>query len=349
MSCHRSDRAPQFRQRGAALVVAMFVVAICTVVIVAIRGEFDRFYQRTANQLLMTQGEALLRSGEAAAIVVLKQDYDEDQESGQTRDDPSETWANIDQQPQIIEGAMIRGKLIDLQGLFNLNTLAAPAPKPDSGKKFTPYQAQFIRLLQVLEEPEISEFEARVITQAVSDWMDADGNPYPEGAEDQYYYSREPSYRAPNRPMASVSELLAVANMTPEIFYALAPFVTVWPSQPAPLNIHTAPLEVLRSLNEDEVLVPLDPSEAESLVTDRGEGGFENLQVFREHAVMKSRIGKMSTALGESSQWFLLRTDLEVADRYMRLYSVVWRADRDVAVMTRASGSSPIASVNGIL
>ncbi len=53
-----------------------------------------------------------------------------------------------------------------------------------------------------------------------------------EGAEDEYYAAQTPAYRAANRPMSSVSELRAVAHMTPEIYRALLPWVTVWPQEP---------------------------------------------------------------------------------------------------------------------
>ena len=47
MNClHRSAMG---RQRGAALVVAMLVFAMCTALIVAMKGDFTRLYQRSAN------------------------------------------------------------------------------------------------------------------------------------------------------------------------------------------------------------------------------------------------------------------------------------------------------------
>src|SRR5690606_2843760 len=118
---------------------------------------------------------------------------------------------------------------------------------------FTAEQEQFIRLLQALGDPAISEQEAIAITESISDWLDADFEPSESGAEDDYYFDQTPAYRAANRPMASVSELRAVAYVTPAIYRALQPYVTVWPQEPEPgsLNIHTAPAMVLRSLNID--------------------------------------------------------------------------------------------------
>ena len=53
MNClHRSAMG---RQRGAALVVAMLVFAMCTALIVAMKGDFTRLYQRSANIFLAEQ------------------------------------------------------------------------------------------------------------------------------------------------------------------------------------------------------------------------------------------------------------------------------------------------------
>ena len=51
----RCGRPHPHHQRGAALVVAMLVFALCTALVVAMKSEFQRFYQRTANVLLADQ------------------------------------------------------------------------------------------------------------------------------------------------------------------------------------------------------------------------------------------------------------------------------------------------------
>ena len=61
---------------------------------------------------------------------------------------------------------------------------------------FTPAQAQFIRLLLAVGEPELSEPEAVAITQAIGDWLDADSNLRPDGAESDFYFDQTPAYRA---------------------------------------------------------------------------------------------------------------------------------------------------------
>ena len=339
MHCPRSSAQ---RQGGAALIVALLVFALCTALVVAMEMEFNRFYQRGANLLLAEQAHSYLRGAEALATLVLLADYDEDRNREQPRDDLKELWAQKTQPYPVEEGVMLQGRLQDLQGRFNLNTLGERVVSSEGGPRFTAAQAQFIRLLQALEEPQVSELEAIAITQAVSDWLDRDVEPAPEGAEDDYYYALTPAYRTANRPMASVSELQAVANVTPQIYRALEPWVTVWPPVPTALNIHTAPALVLRSINTDDDLTPLTEADGEALVAQRAEAGFADLEDFLASPVFDGKEEKMEgikALLGQESAYFLLSAQVEVADRNMRLYSVLQREGRQVNALTRAAGS----------
>jgi len=342
MRCPRSEPG---RQGGAALVVALLVFALCAAVIVAMEVEFSRHYQRAANSFIAEQSAAYLRGGEELAALALLADWDADQAAERQRDDLTEIWAQEAAPYPLDEGGWLRGHLSDLQGRFNLNSLAAHPPTSDDGtqrERFTPAQAQFIRLLQALGEPAVSQDEAVQITRAVTDWVDPDQQPEPGGAEDDYYFGVEPAYRAANRPMASVSELRAVAYMTPEIYAALQPWVTVWPQQPDTLNILTAPAMVLRSLNADDDLTPLSEAEGEALVEQREREGFADVDALLASPVFDGRQEKMQglkAQLGEQSSWFLLEAEVEVAGRNQRLYSVLERGGREVRARVRAAGS----------
>ena len=276
---------------------------------------------------------------EELAGLALLADYDQDRGQEAPRDDLQEIWAQPTAPYPLEEGGWLRGSLEDLQGRFNLNSLVGGNQDQDA---LTPAQSQFVRLLQALEEPEVSEQEARMITAAVADWLDRDQRPGPDGAEDAYYFARTPAYRVANRPMASVSELRAVANVTPEIYIALRPFVTVWPQVAASLNVNTAPATVLRSINSDGDLSPLPETDGESLVSFRQETGFADLEDFFANPVFDGKrddIQGLRPLLGMQSSFFLLQAEVEVADRNMRLYSVLQRQDRQVAALARVSGS----------
>jgi len=345
--CKSQRFAP--REDGAALIVAMLVFALATALVVAMKGDFERFFQRSANLLLDEQAQAYLRGAEELAAMVLIRDYDNDKANGIARDDRLEDWNTSppkDPQPPfpIDDIGWMRGSLEDLQGRFNLNSLASAAPGGEGATavRFTAAQEQFIRLLQALGEPEVTEHEAIMITESIKDWLDQDTNPSADGAEDDFYTGRTPAYRAANRKMASTSELLAVAYMTPAIYRALLPYVTVWPSEPAPLNIHTAPAMVLRSINADKDLAPLSPDEGEMLAQLQFEPGFTDVNGFINSEIFAGKSENMNgikRLLGQDSSYFLLQAEVEVAGRNMRLYSVLHRHNRMIEAVARASGS----------
>jgi len=306
------------------------------------KSEFQRFYQRAANVMLAEQAYAYLLGAEELAATALLLDYDQGKGNKQPRDDLQEIWAQPTTPYSLDEGGWLLGSLEDLQGRFNLNSLLPGGARDTDKPRFTAAQAQFIRLLQALEEPPVSEQEAILITESISDWLDQNNNPTANGAEDDYYFSLTPAYRTANGPMASASELRAVAYMTPGIYQAVRPWVTVWPQSAARLNIHTAPAMVLRSINTDKNLSPLSDADAQALVDYRENSGFTDVDDFLGNEVFGDRQEQMAgikALLGQESSYFLLQAEVEVADRNMRLYSVLERRGRRISAIARASGS----------
>ena len=325
------------RQRGVALIIAMLVFALAATLVVAMSSEFTLFLKRGANSVIATQNYAYLLGGEDLAKMVLVQDAEEDQlEGGEPRDDLSELWAQEVPPYTLDEGGFLLGSLEDLSGRLNINTLAAT---PAEGQQFTSTQAQFLRLLQSFEEPRVNEQDARLILEALQDWLDGDQVPRDFGAEDDYYFDREPSYRTANRQMQSVSELRMVAYMTEELFLAVEPYLTVWSS--GAINIQTAPAQVLRTLNADNNLEPLSEGEGEALVELRGDEGYESVEDFLASPVLAGveLSADLRNRLVESSDTFLYRGQVEVAGRTATMYSVLRREGDQVKTLVRAAGS----------
>jgi general secretion pathway protein K len=338
MSCPRADFGR--RQRGVALVVALLVFALCASLLVALQRDFTLDYQRAANRFLEEQSWAYLRGAEGLASVALLLDYDADVQRDTPRDDLTELWAQEATPYALDEGGWLIGSLVDLQGRFNLNTLSVPTPDAEGGARFAPAQQVFIRLLQALEGPQVTEYDAIAITEAIGDWIDSDDTPRAFGAEASAYTALAPAYRPANRPLNSVSELRAVANVTPILYRALAPLVTVWPREPRSINIHTAPPTVLRALNIDGTLQPLSVEDGEQLLRTRTENGFADREDFFAQPVFAGAEAEASASLvGESSSFFLLEARVEIADREQRLYSVLRREARQVDVLRRTRGA----------
>ncbi|EEB80296.1 MAG: type II secretion system minor pseudopilin GspK [Halioglobus sp.] len=327
-------------ERGAALVMALLIFALSAALIVAMKSDFERVYQRGANVFLAEQSRAYLRGAEGLASLALLADYDVDKKADQARDSLDEVWAREEVPYPLDEGGWLSGKLEDLQGRFNLNHLAERAETGQGDNRLTAAQAQFVRLLMAVTQEQLAEGEAIAITQSIGDWLDTDAQPRLQGAEDDYYAGMTPPYRASNRPMLSVTELRAVKGLSPELFQLLEPWVTVWPQQPGVMNIHTAPAMVLRSIGADDSLRPLSEAEGLALESYRCQSGFADLEDFLNQpslASSKDNMPKMRDLLGEQSEYFQLRARVEVAGRNQRLYSVLQRKNRQVSVLSRTT------------
>ncbi len=114
------------RQRGVALITAIVVVAIATVLAVRIGTRAAMDLRRTAGLVALDQGWHVALGAEAWAIEVLKDDYKDSPEI----DHLGEAWAQP-LPPLPVDGGEVRGALEDMQGRFNLNNLVNAEREPD--------------------------------------------------------------------------------------------------------------------------------------------------------------------------------------------------------------------------
>jgi general secretion pathway protein K len=223
------------RQRGVALIMAVLIVALATMLAasVSFKGYLDQ--RRSANGFAMDQGFEVALGGEAWAADSLRRDK---QQSGKT-DDFTEEWATPIP-PIPIEGGQFEGQLEDMQGRFNLNSLVMMG---QGGQLIEDEKARerFERLLELLE---LETKWAKIIV----DWIDSDIQPsFPDGAEDPTYTGLSPPYRTANMPMTRASELLAISGFGLERYRKLEPFVTALPIGTS-INLCTASPELLDAL-----------------------------------------------------------------------------------------------------
>ena len=204
----------------------------------------------------------------------------------------------------------------------------------DEASRWTPTQKLLIRLLQALDTVPLPLDEAMALTESISDFIDRDANRRQDGAEaDEYRYADFP-YLPADRALASVSELRSVRGMTPEVYEALAPLVTVWPEGNTRLNILTAPLPVLRTLNADDQWAPLSVIDAERLAERRLEGGIAKVEDLLTGPILEGRpSAELEPLLDIRSDWFLLDASVELLDRQRHLFTVLHRqVDTTIAV-----------------
>jgi general secretion pathway protein K len=224
------------RQRGVALIMAVLIVALATMLAasVSFKGYLDQ--RRSANAFALDQGFEVALGGEAWAADSLRRDK---QQSPKT-DDFTEEWATPIP-PIPIDNGQFEGQLEDMQGRFNLNSLVMQGGQ---GGQLIEDKAAIMRFERLLELLELETKWARIIT----DWIDTDIQPgFPDGAEDPTYTGLSPPYRTANMPLTRASELLAITGFGLERYRKLDPFVTALPIGTS-INLCTASPELLDAL-----------------------------------------------------------------------------------------------------
>ena len=282
------------RQRGVALITAVLVVAIAAIIATSMmkRQNFDT--QRTANIIHRDQAIAYALGAEHWAGVELSKDAKEN-----NYDHLRENWA-YELPPLPIDGGYINGKLQDLQGRFNLNSV------------LDPLQAErFIRLCQAINvEPDF--------IPALQDWIDGDTEVRDNGAEDESYTLLDPPYRTANRFLADTSELLLVKGVSVQDYNTLTFYISALPGN-SNINVNTASPQLLQSLTYDVTL-----GDVERIIGLRTDKPYQDIDFFVEDKTFAGK--EMSEEhLTVSSQYFLLTANVMLGDMPLTLQSVLYR------------------------
>jgi len=307
---------PGSRQSGVALLTALLVVALATVAAVAMTTRQQLDVRRTGNLLHSEQAWDYVLGAESWARVVLTRDG-----KNNKVDNLGEDWAT--QVPaSLVEGGSVVGRVIDLQGRFNVNSLVV------GGKADIPAMERYKRLLLTLGLDV-------ALADTLVDWLDTDINPINlNGAEDQVYLLRKPPYRAANRLMADISELRLVKGYDEKVMGKLLggasgiPFVTALPNATV-INVNTASAEVLTTLVNG-----LSISDGEAIIEARGDSGFAKVGDLLTLPMLAGRTVDPAS-LSVQSQWFLLVSEADVGQGRVKLASLLQRDSRTTRVIRR--------------
>lgn len=329
------------RQRGAVLVFAMVVLMLVASLAVTMASQLELSARQGGNRLHGGQARAYLMGAESLGMAVLARDS----RTSSGVDHLGEDWArSVPEFP--VDGGWVRASLEDAQGRLNINAMAYKVRNNSAAggeaARFTPEQRRFIRLLQTSEELRLSLPEAIAIAEAVIDWLDSDDEVTGfGGAEQEFYLRQQQPYRAANALLVDVSELRLVRYITPEMFQYLRSFVVALP-ETAALNINSAPVPVLQTINRQNELLPMDRYAAQRLAAWRDEGKpFASIDRFlqSEHigTLTVGKVGVSSMGLAVNSDYFVLRAESEIIGRYRSQASLIQRNAAGGRVVRRGS------------
>jgi len=310
------------RQRGIALLVAILLVALGTMIAAAIAYENAMTARRGAATFALDQSVLIGEAAEALAAYGLREVWRSDKQHTYI----GQGWDKPVGPVEVVPDVMLTASLEDLSGRFNLNSLV----NSDGTVNQTAFAA-FQQLLAYLEiEPKWAGY--------IVDWIDPDIVPQnPDGAEDSVYMGQSPPYRTPNMYITSASELLALPGFGHDRYKKLAPYVVALPID-AKLNICTAPGMVLDAYTPGRREFSLDPA---GLQKNRESAGacFPSLQEYQQAFQSQAKPPAQKTGnntnnqnTGDSgaqfvtnSSYFRLTSFVTIGSTEFNLYSLLYQ------------------------
>ncbi len=309
---------PRSRQRGVALITAILITALVSSVALSLAWDNALDMRRTMTLLYRDQAVQVALGAESWIQSILRDDLAETD-----TDHLGEIWASelpgLPVQSDVVQGELF-GAMEDLQGRFNINNLI-----DQNGEVDELSLEQFRRLLIVLElDPRFAGITA--------DWLDANQEAgFPDGAEDAIYTGFVPAYRTPNLPITHATELAALEGMDKQSFDILSPHIVALPGRTS-INVNTATAAVLQSLDEN-----LTASDVESLMSEREDGGFADMQNTFSTLVAPEILPQLE----ETTSYFQLRLVVQIATVRIIYFSTLQRgANGQVVPILRSLGTT---------
>lgn len=227
-------------ERGFALVITLIVTALLVALVTEFIAEVYVDSSSAQGYVDAQKAGLMAESGISGAIAMLQ--FSLPQKSYTSLHD---IWAKPIDLPE--EQGTLRITVEDESAKLSLNHIVgANGTFIDEADPTGSYYGTALRLFRKLQLP------AGDLCDAVADWIDENDIPKPGGAESQWYTARKPSSAAKNARLDTFEELALLKGFSSEVIAKIRPVVTVYAdnSIAAPLNINTAPRELLTALDE---------------------------------------------------------------------------------------------------
>jgi len=304
------------RQRGIAMLVAILLVALGTILAADIAYKSAMSARRATATLSFDEALLVTQGAEALAAYGLKTVMQSSKAgtSGVADVYATQPWAQPVGPLEVVPGVTLEANLEDMQGRFNLNWLVGytgvTAGKPD-----------LIALEAFKKLLELSQVDPKWADMVV-DWIDRDNLPQTQGAEVSAYMGQNPPYLAANQYITSTTELLALPGFGRENYEKLAPYIAALPPATT-LNICTAKGRVLDAFNtnstewEDEAALQKNRTSAP--------GCFPDTNAYGASFGDPTKFGNASNRyFKQTSAYFRLSSLVTIGSAEFNLYSLLY-------------------------
>lgn len=294
---NRQQKKRTSTQKGVVIIVALFIVALIATMTYFMMARLERDTRRTTLILREAQAAQYANGSLIWAIDQLKNNWRAQKENQIIDPVPIISPTNT------VNGYQIKSTIFDMQARFNVNDLNDPVAKDG-----------FIRLLRHVL-PQMNLKESRKICDALTDWTST----VPENEINKYYLELTPAYRSPHKPMATVSEMLLVKGVTPTIFNALKPYISALPALSAKINVQTAPVPVLLSLDQS---MTVDAAKAFAAARKQTPVISLGSELLKKLQIKPDKITVVSN-------YFLVETEVKIENQRLLLYTLLQRETKD--------------------
>ena len=208
--CLCKARWGEGRQSGSALIIALWTIALLSMLVMSfaldamLEGRIGTYVRQRRRVDYLTQ------SGVAIAEMLLSRQKDASGVS--SADDQEDRWKEPALRLHRGQTAVIDEPIGD--GVVHVEIIPEPARWNINKLVGTQYDAVWEQIFTTAGIPQ--DYFSGLI-DCWNDWVDPDSTPKKDGAEDDYYKSLDPPYKARNKPIDTVGELQYVKGFIPAI------------------------------------------------------------------------------------------------------------------------------------
>jgi len=314
----RAGAAPAHRARGAAVLLALFIVVLATLIVSELFWRQFVLIRTVENQQMGAQARLLLSGAQDWARMILQD------QTHPTYDALSDPWAQplaqtrLDQMGEaapLVAQATIEGAIEDAQGRFNLRNLV------DAAGNIRPDQLAVLdRLATMLAAPAgTARLIANDLASAYAGAAPASTVPALAQAAGvappQLVVSNVPRLLPPVLP----EDLAGVPGIDPAAAQVLAHFVVLLDQANTTVNFNTAPPEIMAAL-----LPGLSLNDANTLAAERDRAYFLSVADIQNR--LRGRGGNLSLAgVSTNSSYFLVQGTVRLDRAVTRLRALLHR------------------------
>ena len=310
MTVHAPHIPLRHMQRGAAVLLALFVAALATMIVSALFYRQFVLLRTIENQQLMAQSRLLLRGALDWGRAILREDANRS-----SYDALSEPWAQplaetrLDQLGEtsvLAAQASISGSMEDAQSRLNLRNLI------DKGEIVESELGALRQLCTLLQVPQQT---ADLIAQRMQ--LALPSNVVDDGGRAANSIGVDGAPRP--IPLMLPQDLLSIPGISAEAAQRLAPYIVVLDER-TPVNVNTARPEVIAARVPEMSL-----SDARALVAER-----ERISYFNNVGEVRTRLGAKANGVGEAdiataSRFFFVRGEVKLDRAVTRMEALVRR------------------------